>query len=115
MSLETPAKDDEKPLDPAVEAVRRRLARLMVVSIGIMMVGVLAVLGAVVYKIRPSANDQMANGVLTLPAGAEVIDHSTGEGTLAMRVRMPDGSQNMLFFSTEDGRRLSTWQIVNMP
>ena len=42
--------DEDKPLDPMVENVRRRMMRLMVVSIGIMMIGLMAVLGSIVYK-----------------------------------------------------------------
>jgi len=46
--------DEEQPLDPAMERVRRKMVRLMVISIGIMMVGLMAVLGAIVYKIGGS-------------------------------------------------------------
>ena len=50
--------DAEKPLDPAMERVRRRLARLMVVSIGVMLVGLMAVLAAVVYKSSDSGSPE---------------------------------------------------------
>ncbi len=41
---------DEKPLDPEMEKVRRKMVRLLAVSIGIMFIGLMAVLGAIVYK-----------------------------------------------------------------
>ena len=46
----------EQPLDPAVEGVRRKLMRLMVISIGITIILILAVLVAVIYKVTTSSN-----------------------------------------------------------
>lgn len=43
--------DDDAPLDPAVERIRRKLARLLFVSFGVMLVGFAAVLIAIVYRI----------------------------------------------------------------
>lgn len=46
---------DEQPepvLDPAMERVRRKMIRLLAVSIGVMLIGLMAVLIAVVYKIN---------------------------------------------------------------
>ena len=43
--------EDEKPLDPAMENVRKKMVRLLAISLGVMMVGLMAVLGAIVYKI----------------------------------------------------------------
>ncbi|HWD12368.1 hypothetical protein P8H26_09700 [Pseudochrobactrum sp. sp1633] len=42
----------EPPLDPAMERVRRKMVRLLAVSIAIMVIGLMAVLAAVVYKIN---------------------------------------------------------------
>jgi hypothetical protein len=107
--------EDDKPLDPAVEAVRRKLARLLFVSIGIMLVGVFAVLGAVVYKIRAGDGAAAANGTLAVPAGSAVIDQSVGDGVISLRVREGDGTERILVFSTTDGRRLADWRIAPMP
>ena len=43
---------EEQPLDPAMERVRRKMIRLLAVSIGIMVIGLMAVLAAIVYKIN---------------------------------------------------------------
>ena len=84
--------DDDKPLDPAVERVRRKLARLMIVSVGIMLVGVMAVLGAVVYKVtEPDAEESVVDAIV-LPAGAEIAGHSFSEGVATFLLDMPDGS-----------------------
>ncbi|MCT8268031.1 hypothetical protein NYQ83_12175 [Afifella sp. JA880] len=65
--------DDEKPLDPAAERVRRRLVRLLIVSFGTMVLGFVAVFGAIVYKL----------GLLGAPAGT---------GPSVAEVRLPAGS-----------------------
>src|SRR5688572_22065899 len=43
--------DSDGPLDPAAERLRRKLARLLLVSGGIMMLGLIAVFGAIVYRL----------------------------------------------------------------
>ncbi len=43
--------DDEKPLDPATEKVRKKLVKFSAVFMGLNMVALMAVLGAIVYKI----------------------------------------------------------------
>lgn len=45
-------------LDPAVERVRRKLMRLMIVSIGITIVLILIILAAVIYKVTSSSSDK---------------------------------------------------------
>src|SRR5215207_10091943 len=42
--------EDDAPLDPAAERLRRKLVRLLFVSGGIMMLGFIAVFAAIVYK-----------------------------------------------------------------
>lgn len=42
--------DDEKPLDPAVENVRRKMVRFFAINIGILLFALMAVLVAIVYK-----------------------------------------------------------------
>lgn len=42
----------EPQLDPAMERVRRKMVRLLIISIAIMVLGLMAVLSAVVYKIN---------------------------------------------------------------
>jgi hypothetical protein len=104
--------EDEKPLDPAIEAVRKRLARLMVVSIGIMMVGLLAVLGAIVYKTTGRAEISATGGTFVIPQGATVIDQSLDGDRIALRVRDNNGSQTIMLFSLQDGRLTGQWPIV---
>jgi hypothetical protein len=42
--------NEEKPLDPAVEKVRRKLVRFVAINLGLLFLALMAVLAAVVYK-----------------------------------------------------------------
>jgi hypothetical protein len=106
--------EDEKPLDPTIEAVRKRLARLMVVSIGIMMVGLLAVLGAIVYKAYGTSSNIIATqGTFAIPAGMSVIDQSLDGDRIALRLRSADGIETIMLFSLVDGSVSGRWPIIS--
>lgn len=105
--------DDEKPLDPAIEALRQRLVRLMAVSIGIMMVGLFAVLGAIVYKTYGGTSRNAAlEGTIAIPAGMKVLDQSLDGDRLALRLQGADGAQIIMLFSLMDGSPAGQWAIV---
>ncbi|MGL4404866.1 MAG: hypothetical protein ACRCT6_03840 [Notoacmeibacter sp.] len=105
--------EDDKPLDPAIEAVRKRLARLMVVSIGIMMVGLLAVLGAIVYKTTGRTEVSTGSGTLAIPDGMTVVDHSLDGDRISLRLRGIDGRETIMLFSVNNGTVTGEWPIVS--
>lgn len=85
---------DEEPLDPKVENVRRRLARMQMISSGIMVVGLMAVFLAIVYKVmidtdvpKPAIVSDVA-----LPAGSRIIASALHEDTIMLTLQMADGS-----------------------
>ena len=104
--------EHDKPLDPAIEAVRKRLARLMVVSVGIMMIGLLAVLGAIVYKASGPSQVAVSNGTLAIPAGMTVINQSLDGDRIALRLKSADGTETIMLFSLLNGSVTGTWPIV---
>lgn len=63
--------EEEKPLDPEMEKVRRKMVRLLAVSLGIMFLGVMAVLVGVVYKVMENGDEEPTRvaDTLQLPAG----------------------------------------------
>ncbi|MBO6816445.1 MAG: fimbrial protein [Rhizobiaceae bacterium] len=69
--------EKEEPLDPAIEHIRRRMIRLLVISIGIMMVGLMAVLFAIVYKINAGSDANDAGEQSVIP-GEEQSDGKAG-------------------------------------
>lgn len=107
--------DGDEPLDPAVERVRRKMVRLLMVSISIMMVGLMAVLGAIVYKV---ANDDtagldeaahaasagfLADSRLDLPAGAEILTASLDGSRILLHLR-EGADQSLVIFDLADGK-----------
>lgn len=109
--------EEEKPLDPATERVRRKMVRLLLVSIGIMMIGLMAVLGAVVYKIGNTPSDGSAEavnsgvpvepgteGTVDLPQGAEVISAALDGDNVMLQLRLADGGRQLVIHSLSRNR-----------
>ncbi|HSG94702.1 MAG TPA: fimbrial protein [Afifellaceae bacterium] len=116
----------EAPLDPAAERVRRKLVRLLVVSFGIMVLGLGAVIAAIVYKInernddggiRPdSAGSDMAAatsrlnaetaiaGAIDLPAGARIVTSSLDGDKALLTIVLPDGTMQLLVIDLASGK-----------
>lgn len=68
--------DEDTPLDPAVERVRRKVMRLMGISVAIMMIGLMTVIGAIFYKISGSGSKKT---VVASDSGHQVVMKQTGE------------------------------------
>jgi hypothetical protein len=99
--------EEEKPLDPEMEKVRRKMVRLLVVSIGVMILGVMAVLAGVVYKVvAPDGEPQAAaSGTLAAPSGAPLrLTASLPAGFRVDQVAL-DGSRILFFGRMADGER----------
>ena len=102
--------EDEKPLDPVMENVRKKMVRLLLTSLGIMMVGLMAVLGAIVYKINSGGDEVPAvrteipsdgafiAGNIVLPKGAWVNGHSLSGGRITLDVTLQGGAREILLF-----------------
>jgi hypothetical protein len=112
---------DENPLDPEMEKVRRKMVRLLAVSIGIMFIGLMAVLAGVVYKsmsagdaghetafqaLQPSG-DGPIRVTAHLPEGFSV-EQVTADGImLVIRGRRQDGGQAVLLFDVSTRRMVA--------
>lgn len=105
--------EEDKPLDPEMEKVRRKMVRLLAVSLGIMFLGVMAVLVGVVYKVMENeeevpvrtAADTLAvpaggplNVTAALPSGFRVDDVSLDGSKILFYGRMPDGGPAAYIF-----------------
>lgn len=105
---------EEQPLDPAMERVRRKMIRLLAVSIGIMVIGLMAVLAAIVYKInQPVADVADAPGVVSagqplgtalagesiaLEPGTRILSHNLSDNTLSLETRLANGTRQILVY-----------------
>ena len=111
-----PAFDDEeeKPLDPAVEKVRKKLVRFVAINLGLLLVALMAVVGAIVYKARNSAAPEVAapasevgsvlEGEIALPAGAKIKSQSLSGNLLALDIELSDGSRAIHVYDIAERR-----------
>ena len=119
--------EEDKPLDPEVEKVRRKMVRLLVVSIGIMFVGVMAVLAGVVYRIMQGDGEATvrlsetfevpADAPLTatadLPAGFRIDNVSLDGPKILFFGRNADDTPNIYIFDVVTGRMAARVDIRN--
>lgn len=109
---------EDKPLDPVMENVRRKMMRLQLISGGIMLLMFMAVLAAIVYKIntrdgKPEASaagslavpsDAPVKATATLPAGFAVSAVSQSGGQILFYGVMADGVRKAFLFDIAAGR-----------
>ncbi|WP_162653035.1 hypothetical protein [Lentilitoribacter sp. Alg239-R112] len=120
-------KEDEKPLDPEMEKVRRKMVRLLGVSLGIMFIGVMAVLAAVVYKINAAGDDEIANPAMQseipvmisndleviLPVGFTVVSFDLDGVRGAIMGTATDGKQHIFIVDLKSGEIISDILLRN--
>lgn len=101
--------EEEQPLDPEVELVRRKMLRLMIVSIGIMGIGLFSVLGAIVYKLgsETGPGGEIRESNLSLPQGSRITGSSVGTERLVLEVTHADGGKTFIIVNTNTGRIVS--------
>lgn len=109
--------DADKPLDPAVEKVRRKLLRFAVINIGLLFVALMAVLAAIVYKtgddarkaeagmtVPSSVEDSFVSGDIVLPSGARVLSHALSGNRLSLDAELADGSRAIFIYDLRERR-----------
>ncbi len=119
-----PAFDDEeeKPLDPAVEKVRRKLVRFVAINLGLLFLALMAVVGAVVYKSRTagpaapiggeiSAPDGLVEADIPLPAGARIVSQSLSGNRIALDAELADGSRAIFVYDIAARRMIGRFAV----
>ena len=120
----------EKPLDPAMEKVRRKMVRLLVISIGVMMAGLMAVLYTLVHKISerpikavaPVASESSfatipgkdISGQIALPTGAQINNQSLSGSRILMDVTLTDGKRQTIIFDVSEQRIIARFDVTNV-
>ncbi len=110
------SQQEEEPLDPAVEAIRKKMVRLLAISGGIMMLGLMAVLLSIVYKVtqdsEPKARAVAADTVneLAIPAGAQITQSSQSDGRIMLSLKLADGSTQIQLHDLK-GKLLATYSV----
>lgn len=106
--------DEEKPLDPAAERLRRRLARLQLVSGGIMLLGFIAVFASIVYKVSEGggglgAGDTPVEATLEIPAGHRIVGTALDGEHALLTLAAPDGSTSLVVVDLASGKILGRY------
>ncbi len=117
--MTAPAPDDQedKPLDPAMENVRRKMVKLQLVSAGVMLVMLMAVLGTIVYKLTRTDEKAQAqsaaiavpseapvNAVAALPAGFTVTNVALSGSQVLFYGNLPGAEPRAIVFDITAGR-----------
>jgi hypothetical protein len=94
--------NDEKPLDPAQEAIVRKLKRMSLVSSLVMVGGFLVVFGVIAYRMSTGGGSapKRIDATLPLPAGARVVSTSASDGRLVVTIEV-GGITEVRFFDLQ--------------
>ncbi|HTV69495.1 MAG TPA: fimbrial protein [Rhizobiaceae bacterium] len=112
---------DEKPLDPAVERVRKKLVRFVAINLGLLFIALMAVVLAVVYRAR-TANDgdvaivtpptsEVLTGAIALPAGARIVSQSFSGNRIAMDVELTGGGHTIFIYDIAEKRIVGRFDV----
>ena len=128
----------EPPLDPAMEKVRRKMIRLLAVSIGVMLIGLMAVLVAVVYKINraPDATEteaarsdipgqaaiappqpepvKLIESQIELAPGTRLLSQSLSGQQLSLETLLPDGGTEIIVYDYRESRIVGRIKLGNV-
>ncbi|WP_395449689.1 fimbrial protein [Aminobacter sp. UC22_36] len=118
--------EEDKPLDPSVERVRRKLVRFFIINIGLLFIALMAVLGGVVYKSRtPEASAPVASGdiqvpagsqisgEIVLPVGAKVMSQALSGNRISIDAELVDGSRTIFLYDIAERRLIGQFQVRN--
>lgn len=115
--------DDEAPLDPAAERLRRKLARLVLVSGGIMAFGLIAVFAAIVYKLGMLGPDTarrehaaadaatLVEADIPLPAGAQLAAAALDGDRALLTIEAETGARSLLLVDLSTGRVIGRYAL----
>lgn len=132
-----PDEQAEPPLDPAMERVRRKMIRLLAVSIGVMLIGLMAVLVAVVYKINRApetpvdeARSDIPGQAASVPAkpeppkliesqinltpGTRLLSQSLSGNELSLETLLPDGGTELIIYDYRESRIIGRIKLGNV-
>ena len=116
--------EDEKPLDPAVEKVRKTLVRFVAINLGLLFFAVMAVVAAIVYKSRTAEQEAVAGGEIPspggmveaeilLPAGARIVSQSLSGDRIALDAELADGSRAIFLYDLAEKRLVGRFSVTS--
>lgn len=115
----------EKPLDPAVERVRRKLVRFVAINLGLLFLALMAVVAAIVYRANRKesppaapatelpvpAEGVLLEGTIALPEGARVVGHAFSGSRLSLHAVLAGGGQAIFVYDIGEARLIGRFDI----
>lgn len=106
--------DEDKPLDPATEKVRKKLVKFSAVFMGLNMLALMAVLVAIVYKISGSGEEEAAAAagapvepgferLVDVPDGSRLLSASRNGNEVTLVLELAGGRQAVWFVDIASG------------
>ena len=106
---------EEKPLDPSVERVRKKLVRFVAINLGLLFAALMAVVAAVVYKAEQApapADGPAAVAEIALPAGATMIGHGFSDGQFSIDAELADGSRIIIVYDVAGKKIVGRYTVT---
>jgi len=115
--------EDEKPLDPNIDRLRRKLIRFMGINLGLIFLALMVVVGALVYKSYrtppaaapaseiPTPAGQPAGGDIVLPVGAKIVSQSISGDRIAIDAELADGSRAIFVYDMAERRMVGRFAL----
>ncbi len=118
--------EEEKPLDPAVENVRRKLVRFVAINLGILFAALMIVVAALVYKsmnttpapavvdagVEIPSPEGVVEGQIVLPAGARIVSQSLSGNRLSLALDLTDGSRAIFIYDILSKRVVGRFAVT---
>ena len=117
--------EEDKPLDPNVEKVRRKMVRFMAINLGLLFLALMVVVAALVYKSRtaapptPASGDiqappgEPATGDIVLPPGSRVVSQSLSGNRISIDAELADGSRSIFVYDIGEKRLVGRFAVRN--
>ena len=116
--------EEEKPLDPSVEKVRKKLIRFLGINLGLLFLALMVVIVALVYKSRTAetpvpvlAGDiqvpagQPIEGDIVLPLGARIVSQSISGNRISLDVELAEGGGAIFIYDIAEQRLVGRFAV----
>lgn len=114
--------EEDKPLDPHVEKVRRKLVRFMGLNLGLLFLAFMVVVAALVYKrqgaqpVAPAAEipvppGEPATGDIVLPAGSRIVSQSISGNRIAIDAELAGGGRAIFVYDMAARRMVGRFAL----
>lgn len=97
--------------DPTIENIRRRLTRLMLLSIIITLALLTSVVITIIYKLNHLDNNYISQQTIELPAGAQIINQSLNQQIIALHLKLRQNKEAILLYDYKKARILSQLSV----